>query len=158
MKPRSPEPLFLPRVRRTLLPTLLVLWVAPARLAAPDSTVFTLVPEMERPQGILYQPETERRELRQKAAGQRGLRRLDEHVRALWPQVLKVDLVELSRYQVEATREFQLPSEPGKLEGQVIAWDDDAVRATAVADAVFDRLNQQGRQMPNEDHGIAIAL
>ena len=39
-----------------------------------------------------------------------------------------------------------------------VAWDDDAVRATAVADAVFDRLNRQGRQMPGENHGIAIAL
>ena len=39
-----------------------------------------------------------------------------------------------------------------------IAWDDDAVRATAVADSVFDRLHRQGRQMPGEELGIAIAL
>ncbi len=39
-----------------------------------------------------------------------------------------------------------------------IAWDDDAVRAAAVADAVFDRLSRQGRSMPGERYGIAIAL
>ncbi len=39
-----------------------------------------------------------------------------------------------------------------------IAWDDDAVRASAVADAVFDRLSRQGRSMPGERYGIAIAL
>lgn len=39
-----------------------------------------------------------------------------------------------------------------------IAWDDDAVRASAVADAVFERLSRQGRSMPGERYGIAIAL
>ncbi len=39
-----------------------------------------------------------------------------------------------------------------------VAWDDHAVRAGAVADAVFERLNRQGRRMPGEDSGIAIAL
>ena len=39
-----------------------------------------------------------------------------------------------------------------------VAWDDHAVRATAVADAVFERLNSQGRRMPSEGSGIAIAL
>ena len=39
-----------------------------------------------------------------------------------------------------------------------VAWDDQAVRATAVADAVFERLHSQGRRMPREGSGIAIAL
>jgi len=39
-----------------------------------------------------------------------------------------------------------------------VAWDDQAVRASAVADAVFERLNRQGRRMPREGSGIAIAL
>ncbi len=39
-----------------------------------------------------------------------------------------------------------------------VAWDDHAVRPGAVADAVFERLNRQGRRMPGEGSGIAIAL
>ncbi len=39
-----------------------------------------------------------------------------------------------------------------------VAWDDQAVRATAVANAVFERLHNQGRRMPGESSGIAIAL
>ena len=37
-----------------------------------------------------------------------------------------------------------------------IAWDDDAVSAAAVADAVFDRLGRQGRSMPGQRYGIAL--
>ncbi len=37
-----------------------------------------------------------------------------------------------------------------------VAWDNDGVRPGAVADAVFDRLARQGRDMPG--HGIAVAL
>ena len=39
-----------------------------------------------------------------------------------------------------------------------VAWDDQAVRATAVADAVFERLNRQGRRLTGGGPGIAIAL
>ena len=39
-----------------------------------------------------------------------------------------------------------------------VAWDDQVVRATAVADAVFERLNRQGRRLTGGGPGIAIAL
>lgn len=91
--------------------------------AAPD---FTLVPEMERPAGVLYQDEDERLALRTKEAARRGLAALEQRIRALWPLLAEVDLVELSRYQVEATRSFRWPAEPGELEGQAVGVDEDA--------------------------------
>lgn len=93
---------------------------------ARDRADLTLVPEMERPPGILYQREEARRGFEKDAGARRGLAALEERVRALWPGLADVDLVELSRYQVEATRSFRWPAEPGELEGRAVAWDDDA--------------------------------
>ncbi len=97
-----------------------------AGLALPGNAdePLTQVPEMERPPGIEYQSEVQRQALEQQAGGQRGLEVLEQHVRELWPQVRRVDLVALSKYQVEATRGYQLPDEPGELHGQVIARED----------------------------------
>ena len=83
---------------------------------------FTQVPEMERPPGIEYQSKAERKALEQEAGGRRGLEVLEQHVRALWPQVREVDLVALSKYQVDTTRGYRLPEEPGDFHGQAIAW------------------------------------
>lgn len=84
---------------------------------------FALVPEMEPPAGILYQDAERRLALQEKSGARRGLAVFEARVRASWPQLADVDLFELSRYQVEATRGFRWPDEPGELEGEAVGWD-----------------------------------
>jgi hypothetical protein len=83
-----------------------------------------LVPEMQRPPGIVYEPVARRRELESRPESAKALEQLRRRVAELWPQLLKVDFVELSRYQVEATRGFRLPAEPGELEGHAVGRDE----------------------------------
>lgn len=100
-----------------------LLTLSAAGAGGPPEGGFTLVPEMERPAGILEQPESERQGFEKSDEARRGLARLEERVRALWPRLREIDLVELSRYQVEATRGYRLPAEPGELQGRALAWD-----------------------------------
>lgn len=93
--------------------------------AAPEAEPFLLVPEMEDPPGILYQGAAERQALRGELASSQAMDRLAERARALWPRIREVDMVQLSRYQVEATRGWRLPAEPGAFRRQVIARDGD---------------------------------
>ncbi len=106
---------------RTSFLAMALLAVSPASTAGAPETGFTLVPEMERPPGILEQPESERRSFEKSDEAQRGLARLEARVRSLWPRLREIDLVELSRYQVEATRGYRLPAEPGELRGRTLA-------------------------------------
>ena len=105
-------------------------WTAALLLLAPvvtalDSEPFVLVPEMKDPPGILYQSAAERGALRDELASSQAIDRLAERARALWPRIRQVDLIELSRFQVEATRGWRLPAEPGAFRGEVIARDGD---------------------------------
>lgn len=82
-----------------------------------------LVPEMQPPQGILFEPAARRRELDGRPEAPRALDLLRKRVAQLWPRLCEVDLAELSRHHVEMTRGFRLPGEPGELEGRVIGRD-----------------------------------
>lgn len=120
-----------PHIRRLLVLAALLVGTVPATVADVTSdpgSAFTLVPEMERPPGVLALSKTERQTLQKSDLARQGLARMEEEVRALWPRVREIDLVELSRYQVEATRDFRLAAEPGDFEGQVLARDDETKR------------------------------
>lgn len=112
---------------RTSILAMALLTLSAGAADAPEAG-FTLVPEMERPEGVLEQPETERRAFEKSDEAKRGLARLGERVRALWPRLREIDLEALSRYQVEATRGYRLPAVPGELEGRILAWDVSAGR------------------------------
>lgn len=131
MKPtRVPNP-HARHIRDVLLLASLLAGVVPvtvAETAADRGSAFTLVPEMERPPGVLARSKAERRPLQKSAPARQGLARMEEEVRALWPRVREIDLVELSRNQVEATRGFRLAAEPADFEGQALAWDDASAR------------------------------
>jgi len=115
---------------RTLTLLFLLLMTSPAVAGAAPVTgpEIVTVPEMERPDGILYQTAEERRAFAADADAERGLERFETHVRSVWPRIREVDLHGLSRYQVAATEGFRLPAEPGSFEGQAIAWDEEAGR------------------------------
>lgn len=88
-----------------------------------------LVPEMERPPGIVYQPEAVRGKLRGAPDAARGLARLQERVEASWPELRRVDLAALSRrQQADLMRGYELPARPGPLEGQVVGKDESTGR------------------------------
>ncbi|MCP3957186.1 MAG: hypothetical protein GY719_04980 [bacterium] len=112
---------------RQTLALLLGLLVAPAALAAvPFDAEITLVPEMEDPAGIVAEPRREREALQDNTEARRGLDLLRQQVTGLWPRIREIDLVELSRYQVEQTRGFELPAAPGELTGRVLANDEES--------------------------------
>lgn len=103
---------------------LMALPVGVAHAAAPDSSApFRLVPEMERPTGIIYQAKADRKAYQKSSQASKGLSQLSAAVHRVWPQIRNIDLVALARYQIEATRGFELPVEPGDLVGQVVGWD-----------------------------------
>ncbi len=85
---------------------------------------FALVPEMQQPEGILFQSRRARESLEGRAEARRGLARLEAWVEAHWPRIRQVDLVSLSRFHVEQTRGFELPADPGELTGRAIAVDE----------------------------------
>lgn len=99
--------------------------VAQTAFAATPEADFVLVPEMETPAHIVAQPRSERAALQSQAAGQAGLAALEDRVRHLWPQIRKIDVEALSRHQLEATRGWRLPVEPGDWVGQVMGRDGD---------------------------------
>ncbi len=104
-----------------LIPTLflLALWT-PGLTAAGE---LRWVAEMETPEGILVQPKALRSQLAKDAAGQRGLAILQQAVGELWPEIRQADLEALSRHQIEATRGYRLPEDPGEWTGQILGLD-----------------------------------
>ena len=102
-----------------------VLLLLPTGVTALASGPLVLVPEMDDPPGILYQGAAEREALRGELTSSQAIDRLRDRARALWPRIRQVDLVELSRYQVEATMGWTLPADPGAFRGEVIARDGD---------------------------------
>ncbi len=97
---------------------------SPISAAGAAGAGFTLVPEMEPPEGIVAQPRAERRQLADRAEARQGLARLETWVAAEWPRIRQVDLAELSRFHVEQTRGFELPATPGELTGRPIGRDE----------------------------------
>ncbi len=86
---------------------------------------FALVPEMERPEGIEAQPAAVRAALAAEPQLREGLDSFRDRVRLMWPTLRDIDLVDLSRYHVEATRGYRLPAVPGALDGRIIGMDAD---------------------------------
>ena len=82
-----------------------------------------LVPEMETPTGILYQWTAERQELGKTSAAATAEASLREITRDLWPSLRTLDILELSRYQLEATTDWTLPEEPGDLVVETVGRD-----------------------------------
>src|SRR5262245_39395398 len=99
----------------------LFVFLSPGR-AAQDELV--LVPEMQRPSGILFDSAARRNELESRPESKRALELLRKRVEQLWPRLREVDLVALSRYQIEATRSFRLPPEPGGFEARIVGRDE----------------------------------
>lgn len=104
---------------------LLLAWGIPATplfAAAPESD-FVLVPEMETPPQIVVQPHRQQAVLQDEADGLRGLALLEAQVRKQWSQIREIDIEALSRHQLEATRGWRLPADPGDWVGHVMAHD-----------------------------------
>ena len=92
----------------------------PSSAEGSDGSDFVLVGEMEPLEGIVAQPRRQREALAQRPDGRRGLERLEAWVAAEWPRIRRVDLVTLSRFHADETRDFELPAEPGELTGRVV--------------------------------------
>lgn len=105
-------------IASTLVPLALAL-LAPASSGAGDRSL-VLVPEMERPGGILYQDREARVALRSRRESEPALGLFRERAIELWPSIRRVDLLALSRVQVESTRGYSLPDRPGPFSGAVI--------------------------------------
>ncbi len=104
---------------------LLLVWgmlVSPLH-AATSEFGFVLVPEMKTPTQIVFQPHRVRAALQSEADGLRGLALLEDQVRTQWSQIQEIDIEALSRNQLEATRDWRLPDDPGDWVGQVVAHD-----------------------------------
>ncbi len=98
--------------------------MSPAAAASPQSPLaIHWVAELEVPPGMLRQKRAERAKLADAASGLAGLDALSAQIRQSWPEIRETDLHALSRTQVEETRGYRLPPEPGRLNGSVIAWD-----------------------------------
>lgn len=114
------------RSRRRILPALVLAflpWI-PTAAEPTGSASFTLVAEMETPPGILARPKAERQPLQRSAGAVQALAQFEAHVRHHWPHMREVDLATLSRFQIEETRGYRLPEDPGRLIGRALAWDD----------------------------------
>jgi hypothetical protein len=79
-----------------------------------------LVPEMQRPPGIAYEPAARRAALADLPEAAEGLRRLRIEAARRWPEIVRLDLGSLSRRDAELTRRWAAPAEPGPLEGRPI--------------------------------------
>ena len=82
-----------------------------------------LVPEMERISGIRVERPSRRTELQSGPEAERALAAMRKRVTELWPQIRRVDLLALSRYQVEATKGYVLPDQPVELQARVVGRD-----------------------------------
>lgn len=105
---------------RKILTVLALSMVGSAPVLRATAARFATVPEMTKPPGIEASPRHERSTMQNDVEGRRGLARFDELVRARWPEIQSIDLVALSRFHVESTREWQLPVEPGTLDGKIL--------------------------------------
>ena len=96
---------------------------AVAPFVTPEGVAISLVPEMETPPGILYQWTAEREALRQSPEALEAEELLGQVTRDLWPDLRTLDVLELSRYQLEATEGWVLPEEPGDLVVEAVGRD-----------------------------------
>lgn len=124
-----------------------------ARFRSPEGLAIELVPEMETPSGILYQWAAERESIRQRPDAAAAERLLIETTQDLWPDLRSLDLLELSRYQLEATEGWLLPEEPGEIVAETVGRDPETgelhveirtVRLPARYDIVFRYLHLYG--------------
>lgn len=117
------------RVPRSLLTIALALAASSpvaaelAPFTTPAGVAVELVPEMETPTGILYQWTAEREALRESSGAPEAERVLTKVTRDLWPDLRTLDLLALSRYQLEATEGWALPDDPGELRVETVGRD-----------------------------------
>jgi hypothetical protein len=112
-------------IRRTVATVLSVAaWglLASALAAAPT---WRTLPEMEEPAGITVDPPEVRKALTESADGARAVARLEALVMAGWRELREIDWQALSRFQLEATSAWALPSEPGELVSRILGRDAD---------------------------------
>ena len=112
------------KLSRSLWITLFSLLLPSGLSFAADAEKLVVVPEMEKPAGIVYDPARRREQLRARSDSSEALDALRAKVADAWPDVVAVDWVQWSRYQVEATRGWKAPTAPGPLEGQIIGRDE----------------------------------
>lgn len=112
------------KLPRSVWIPLFSLFLAAGLPFASGAEKLVLVPEMEKPAGIVYEPAQQRDKLRSRADSAEALDALRAKVDASWSEVVATDWAQWSRYQVEATRGWKAPTTPGPLEGQIIGRDD----------------------------------
>ena len=94
-----------------------------AQLAALPAQRLVAVPEMERPEAILWQPASQRGGFERGSDAAEGLRRFGLEARRRWRKIRDLDLEDLSRHQLSAMRGYRLPKEPGDFTAQAIGRD-----------------------------------
>lgn len=95
---------------------------AQAQVQGPDG--FQAIPEMAPLPGVVAFTADARRELSKADDVAPALEAAKRHVRGLWPALQELDLVELSRWHLEATEGFELPADPS-FEARVLGRADD---------------------------------
>ena len=106
---------------------ILALWsmamVCAAQLAAVSAEELVSVPEMERPEAILWQPVRQRAGFERGTDAAEGLRRFEVVARQRWREIRALDIEGLSRNQLSAMRGYTLPKQAGAFTGQAIGRD-----------------------------------
>ena len=97
-------------------------------VGAAEMEQLVLLPEMQKPEGIVYESYQRREELRTRSDSNAAMEAFRSKIVESWPQVTSIDWAEWSRYQVEATRGWHPPKSPGELSGQVVGRDDSTGR------------------------------
>ncbi len=106
---------------------ILALWVlvlaGAAQLSAAQGRTLVTVAEMEKPEGILWQPARRRGGFEHGVEAAAGLRRFEVEARRRWREIRRIDLEALSRSQRQAMRGYRLPEEPGVFAATAIGRD-----------------------------------
>jgi hypothetical protein len=111
--------------QRPTTPRLLTLALLALAPAGAQEAPFDLVPEMETPPGIVAARGSERARLPRGEDAEEALALFQERVATLWETIRRVDLVALSRYQIEATKGYELPQTFDGWRGEVVGRGDD---------------------------------
>lgn len=98
---------------------------AGAQPASVTTSPFDLVAEMETPPGIVAAPPSRRAALPGGADAADALSRFEAHVDGLWSALRDIDLVALSRFQVDAMDGYELPATFDDWRGKVIGQGED---------------------------------
>lgn len=103
-----------------------VMWAACATALTVTSVegregTFRLVPEMEASAYLDAVPVPRSEVLNKSIQMLAGFDQLRQIVVSRWSEIQSVDLEDLSRYQLEATKNWRLPDAPGDLSGKVLS-------------------------------------